>query len=152
MNSNSNSGVQDPPVLVGCYSIDLFGCFICTVDAHFFIRSSNWSHRMDNNRCTVADPGFRRQDFQTPEVGAKSYYYRPQTKLREGACSRGGLVLGGVPAPGGSGPGGCARGDPPDGYCCGRYASYWNAFLFGKIFAQNCIKMKKIGTSGGTRS
>ena len=25
-------------------------------------------------------------------------------------------------------PGGC--GDPPDGYCCGRYASYWNAFLF----------------------
>ena len=20
---------------------------------------------------------------------------------------------------------------PPDGYCCGRYASYWNAFLFG---------------------
>ena len=20
---------------------------------------------------------------------------------------------------------------PRDGYCCGRYASYWNAFLFG---------------------
>ena len=31
----------------------------------------------------------------------------------------------------------CARGvpgrDPPDGYCCGRYASCWNAFLFCMI-------------------
>ena len=36
---------------------------------------------------------------------------------------RGGLGWG-VPAPGGPG------GDTPrDGYCCGRYASYWNAFL-----------------------
>ena len=36
----------------------------------------------------------------------------------------------GVPGPGGvSGPGGVPGGDPP-GYCCGRYASYWNAFLF----------------------
>ena len=32
--------------------------------------------------------------------------------------------MGGVPAPGGV-PGG----DPLDGYCCGQYASYWNAFL-----------------------
>ena len=23
---------------------------------------------------------------------------------------------------------------PPDGYCCGRYASYWNAFLYKKGF------------------
>ena len=23
---------------------------------------------------------------------------------------------------------------PPDGYCCGRYASYWNAFLFKQNF------------------
>ena len=31
---------------------------------------------------------------------------------------------------------------PPlaDGYCCGRYASYWNAFLFGKMFAEKCMK------------
>ena len=35
-----------------------------------------------------------------------------------------------MPAPGGSGSGGVPGGDPPeDGYCCGRYASYWNAFL-----------------------
>ena len=26
--------------------------------------------------------------------------------------------------------GGVPGGDHPDGYCCGRYASYWNAFLF----------------------
>ena len=41
------------------------------------------------------------------------------------------LFGGGVPGPGGSGPGGCLLreggvpgGDPPDGYCCGWYASY----------------------------
>ena len=28
---------------------------------------------------------------------------------------------------------GVPGGDPPDGYCCGRYASYWNAFLFRNI-------------------
>ena len=33
-----------------------------------------------------------------------------------------------MPAPGGPG-----EDPPPDGYCCGRYASYWNAFLF-KLF------------------
>ena len=38
----------------------------------------------------------------------------------------GGAWSQGVPTPGGCVP--C--GDPlPDGYCCGRYASYWNAFL-----------------------
>ena len=46
-----------------------------------------------------------------------------------------------MPSPdwGGSGPGWVrgprGGGDPPlpeDGYCCGRYASYWNAFLFLK--------------------
>ena len=34
------------------------------------------------------------------------------------------------PHPGGCIPA-CTESDPPpDGYCCGRYASYWNAFLF----------------------
>ena len=33
----------------------------------------------------------------------------------------------------------------------GRYASYWNAFLFGKIFAKNCMKIKEIGTRVGVR-
>ena len=33
---------------------------------------------------------------------------------------------------------------PRDGHCSRRYASYWNTFLFCKIFAQkNCVKMKK---------
>ena len=30
----------------------------------------------------------------------------------------------------------------------GRYASYWNAILFGKNFAENCMKMKEIGPRG----
>ena len=48
---------------------------------------------------------------------------------------RGGSALGGVPGPGGSlVPGGaCSQGrclveTSPDGYCCGRHASYWDAW------------------------
>ena len=53
-------------------------------------------------------------------------------------------VHGGVPAPVG------VCGDPPgDGYCCGRYASYWNAFLFSLFFPRNCMKLKEIGPRGG---
>ena len=44
-----------------------------------------------------------------------------------GVCSR----RGGIPA--------CTEADPlppgRDGYCCGRYASHWNAFLFEDDFA-----------------
>ena len=32
----------------------------------------------------------------------------------------------------------------------GWYASYWNAFLFGKMFAEKCIKMKELGQRRGT--
>ena len=32
-----------------------------------------------------------------------------------------------------SAPGGVPGGDPPDGYCCGRYASFWNAFLLVNV-------------------
>ena len=48
----------------------------------------------------------------------------------------------GVPGPGGClVPGGC--GDPPrDGYCCGRYASYWNAFLFLKCAPKQTADQK----------
>ena len=70
-----------------------------------------------------------------------------------GVCSRGGLLKGGL-LKGGSAQGGSALGecllpgglllggwvgvwswgvpggDPPNGYCCGWYASYRNAFLF----------------------
>ena len=67
-------------------------------------------------------------------------------------CPQGGAWYGGVPGPGGvclggawsqgvsgprgvPGPRGCLVETPNrrNGYCCGRYASYWNAFLF-KIF------------------
>ena len=30
----------------------------------------------------------------------------------------------------------------------GRYASYWNAFLFGEVFARNCMNIKEIGPRG----
>ena len=50
----------------------------------------------------------------------------PGGLLWGGVCSRGGLVPGEVVCSGG-----VPDGDPPkDGHCCGRYASYWNAFLF----------------------
>ena len=45
----------------------------------------------------------------------------------------GGAWSRGMPGPRGCAPGGVPGGDPPDGYCSGRYASYWNAFLF--VFA-----------------
>ena len=47
--------------------------------------------------------------------------------------------LGGIsrPTPGGVCIPACTEADPPvDGYCRGRYASYWNAFLFGTILSQ----------------
>ena len=45
-----------------------------------------------------------------------------------------------VPGPGG---GGWWR--PPDGYCCGRYASYWNAFLFIGMFSRSAQCMINTG-------
>ena len=80
---------------------------------------------------------------------ASNPFLPPATKLGQGyiftgVCDsvhgRGGSALGGgtwsrgfcswgVPGPGGL-LWGVPGGDPPqDGYCCGRYASYWNAFL-----------------------
>ena len=74
------------------------------------------------------------------------FCYHPQRSCEgyvfTGICLSTGGPLGGS-APGGPGPGGggawsggvgipaCTEADPPgkDGYCCGRYASYWNAFL-----------------------
>ena len=79
-----------------------------------------------------------------------------QHALQRGVCSQWGCLVGGMPAAGGSAPGEVVPGGgclvqgvpglgrvpdpggawsgqtPPgrDGYCCGRYASNWNAFLF----------------------
>ena len=48
-----------------------------------------------------------------------------------GACSQGVPGLGDAWSQGGvPGPGGGAWWRPPEGYCCGRYTSYWNAFFF----------------------
>ena len=90
----------------------------------------------------------------------------------EGGLCRGGLCLGDL-CPGGLCPGGslssgrgvsvqgggwCPRGlclgvsvqgvsvrETPYTVTSGRYASYWNAFLFGIIFAEYCKEIKKIG-------
>ena len=100
---------------------------------------------------TVANPGFPR--------GSLSYYYLPQTKFAKvmflpvSVCPQGAMHSGGGSAwqGGHAWRGGgvwCAwRGGMHgrrDGSCSGRYAFYWNAFLFGIIFAANCMKMKKI--------
>ena len=60
--------------------------------------------------------------------------------LLPGGASSGGVWFGGCLLLGGACSGGCllrgvwSRGvawwRPPHGYCCGRYASYWNTFLF----------------------
>ena len=53
--------------------------------------------------------------------------------LGGGVWSRGvpgprGTCSGGMPSSGG-----CLMETPQNGYCCGRYASYWNAFLLNLI-------------------
>ena len=75
-----------------------------------------------------------------PCIHIKCIYYRPQTKLRKGNVFTS-VCLGFCP----QGGGGCLPPctgwgvwptplgrHPPDGTCSGRYASYWNAFLFNK--------------------
>ena len=69
------------------------------------------------------------------------------TKLRRLCLSTGGCLpqcmLGYRPPPrrtrhpAGPGTPSRSRHLSPDGYCCGRYASYWNAFLFGWFFTAN---------------
>ena len=46
------------------------------------------------------------------------------------ACSWGGLLPGGCLLQGGLLPGGYGEPLKANGYCCGWYTSYWNAFLF----------------------
>ena len=57
--------------------------------------------------------------------GPRGIWSRGSGTRGGGVWSQGCLVLGG---------GGClvlgvTGGEPPDGYCCGRYASYWNVLL-----------------------
>ena len=72
------------------------------------------------------------------------YFYRPQTKLREGnvlhlSVSHS-VHRAGVSAPVHAGihhhhyyPRHTPPGQTPPSHCCGRYASYWNAFLFNLL-------------------
>ena len=61
-------------------------------------------------------------------IGARLYFHRRLWFCPRGGCLVLGVCSGGVPGPGGSAPT-WWRPPPPDGYCCGRCASYWNAFL-----------------------
>ena len=61
------------------------------------------------------------------------FHYHPQPSWGKVIFSQASVTLltGGVSGPGGvPAPGGALVGTPPDGHCCGRYASYWNVFLF----------------------
>ena len=63
------------------------------------------------------------------------------------ACVKNSVHMG-VPAPGGLLPGGACLGGclvetPQDGYCCGRYASYWNAFLFSMFIQSRNLPWNK---------
>ena len=59
---------------------------------------------------------------------------RPTPKGKVDSDLAGGVCSGGVCSQGVSAPRGCLLPGgvvtPRDGYCCGWYASYWNAFLF----------------------
>ena len=99
--------------------------------------------------------GIQHAPFDRQIVDTRLLYYRPQTKLQKGyvftpvshSIHRRGGLLGVCPSacwdtpPGRYHPGQTPRTDTPcadtprgrhppaDGYCCGRYASYWNTFL-----------------------
>ena len=60
-----------------------------------------------------------------------------------GICSQGGIW--GVPGPGGCLVGGAPGRPPRDAYCCGRYASYWNAFLLLLILVRKVTTMCCVG-------
>ena len=63
--------------------------------------------------------------------------------LLGGVCS-GGVSALGVSAGGGGGCLLCTEATGRDGHCCGRYASYWNAFLFFFILMQFLSKIGQI--------
>ena len=81
-----------------------------------------------------------------PSMHCRWYLSMPCSRgavLSSMLCS-GGPARRGLPGLGGAWSGGClvwgvcSQGDawwrPPDSHCCGQYASYWNAFLFGIFF------------------
>ena len=80
-------------------------------------------------------PGPRGSAWGVPGLGG----------LLPGVPGPGGAWSRGVPGPGGAWSRGVPGGDPPppDGYCCGWYASYWNAFLCS---VQPCCKNLQINS------
>ena len=63
-----------------------------------------------------------------PNMHCRCYPSMPCRGCTIPACIAGGIPL--YLAWGSALGGGLVETPPPDGYCCGQYASYWNAFLF----------------------
>ena len=114
-----------------------------------FRKSSNWTRRsgLGSMAYCLLPPA--------NEVRGKVICLQVCVCPQGGCLVPGGVWSQGVPGPGGAWswgclvpgvpdlggclvPGGCLVGGlvetPPDGYCCGRYASYWNAFLLCQTF------------------
>ena len=70
--------------------------------------------------------------YPSMSCSAGGWLLQSRVPALEGVCSRGVPALGGCLLWGVLIPGGCMETPLPkaDGYCCGRYASYWNAFWF----------------------
>ena len=66
----------------------------------------------------------------TPKGEVQAIWPGGLQALTQGGYLLWGCLLWGVPAPGGLPALGGVETPPRDGYCCGRYVSYWNAFLF----------------------
>ena len=86
--------------------------------------------------CTTSQPPYLTSTYAGITLNLN--FYRPQTKLRKGNvftsvcqkfCTQRG-VFAGHPPP------------TADGYCSGRYASYWNAFLLRAVLSQQIIVMQ----------
>ena len=95
----------------------------------FILKTSKSSFIYKKNKKTgqyFSESCTRKLLFMRIADNTRHAYLPPATKLGQGYIFTG--VCDSVHA--GASSRGCLVETPRDGYCCGRYASYWNAFLF----------------------
>ena len=99
-------------------------CFVLkgSWDNLFIFSLSNWFWDVFNRHTFCTDLNIYRPQTK---FGARLYFQKRVSRILStgGAWSLGGVL------PGCASRGVCLVETPLDGYCCGRYASYWNAFL-----------------------
>ena len=78
--------------------------------------------------CPAAYPGLSRGEGANPKGRERQAIITARKRSLEQGNIFTSVCL--VPGWGACSQGGCLVETPRDGYCCGRYASYWNAFLF----------------------